>query len=153
MNDRQIIERVRAAVAYRSTMFYTPEDRDAMDEWLSNMPPQIPTGVAAMVGFNYALRQVEKELNTQTWTVIWRIDGEFEYTDVTCDASSMPKDSAEWVAKAIEQQAEELTYAEGECKEDHIAHCFAEAFDPEHPGFMGYELIGVVEGGAEWFNT
>ncbi|MBO6814549.1 MAG: hypothetical protein JJ891_06800 [Rhizobiaceae bacterium] len=40
-----------------SDMFYTPETREELENWLEVQPPQMPTGVALMVGFNYAMKQ------------------------------------------------------------------------------------------------
>ena len=43
--------------------FYTPEDKNQMDTWMKAQSSTMPTGIAVMVGFNYAMRQVQRILN------------------------------------------------------------------------------------------
>lgn len=41
-------------------MFYIPETKKDLDTWVTNMPVEMPTSVAMMVGYNYAMRQVQR---------------------------------------------------------------------------------------------
>lgn len=54
------IDMVREAIQQRNGMFYTPETKADANKWVKAQPLQMPTGVAFMVGFNYALRQIER---------------------------------------------------------------------------------------------
>ena len=58
-NYEQTIERVRTVAQSRNEMFYTPKDKNAMDAWLKQMPREMPTAIALMIGYNYALKQIE----------------------------------------------------------------------------------------------
>jgi hypothetical protein len=61
MDYQRKLERVREAVKNsRSDMFYTPETKGDMNSWVAAMPVNSPTGIAVMVGFNYAIRQIER---------------------------------------------------------------------------------------------
>lgn len=63
MSDHEItLRRVREVCAQRAGNFYTPETKDEADGWLDVQSSVMPTAIAFMVGFNYALRQVEKQL-------------------------------------------------------------------------------------------
>lgn len=39
-------------------MFYVPESKEDFNKWIKAMPAEMPTGVAVMVGYNYAMQQV-----------------------------------------------------------------------------------------------
>lgn len=36
-------------------LFHAPKTKEEFDTWVANMPPEMPTAVAVMVTFNYAM--------------------------------------------------------------------------------------------------
>jgi hypothetical protein len=49
--------------AIPTNLFHIPETKEDMDAWIKNMSSSSPTGIAVMVGYNYAMRQVQRILD------------------------------------------------------------------------------------------
>jgi len=62
--DAETIAKLRE-VAKTNDHFYTPENKEAMDNWIKAQSSTMPTGIALVVGFNYAIRQMQRILDNE----------------------------------------------------------------------------------------
>lgn len=73
--------------------------------------------------------------------VIWRLDGDFMFTEIPTHARPARDASTdEWVTAAIREEHESHAYDESE-----IADLIGQAVDPDHPHFAGYEIIAIFD--------
>lgn len=45
-------------------LFHAPKTKEEFDRWVANMPPEMPTAVAVMVTFNYAMEAAATVVET-----------------------------------------------------------------------------------------
>lgn len=61
--DTSTLHKAVCAHAKTSDNFYTPTDKAKLEQWLNQMPFEMPTVIALMVGVNYALHQMQQVAN------------------------------------------------------------------------------------------
>jgi hypothetical protein len=72
---------------------------------------------------------------------IWRIDGEFMFTQIpTAGCPTREESNDEWVKAAIRAEYEPRAFEESEIRE-----LIETATNYEHPEFLGYEIIAIFE--------
>lgn len=69
---------------------------------------------------------------------VWRVDGEFNITDLSSDFQDKDKNTI--LIEAIKKEAENISFENEQDKQKYVENTIAISTDPDCPWFIGYEM-------------